>query len=313
MLRVIASTKCFIFDCDGVIWKGDSLIEGIPDTLALLRKLGKQIFFVTNNSTKSRKGYVKKFHSLGLEDVAPEEVYSSSYAAAAFLKSTGFPEDKKVYVVGEIGIQEELELAGIRYCGGTDDVGKTIDLTPGLFIDHDADVGAVVVGFDRHINYHKIQYATLCIRENQGYLPAKPGLAGLEGKKHSFTEGGCIFIGTNPDAVTHLTDAQEWAGNGSMVGAIKGSTKVEPMIVGKPNGFMLDNIASTLGIEKEDITMVGDRLDTDILFGANNGTRTLLVLSGVTGEKELLSDENAICPDDYTSKLSDFLAVADRL
>ena len=61
-------------------------------------------------------------------------------------------------------------------------------------------VGAVVVGFDRHINYYKIQYACLCIRENPG----------------------CLFIATNLDAVTHLTDAQEWAGNGAMVGAIKG-------------------------------------------------------------------------------------------
>jgi ribonucleotide monophosphatase NagD (HAD superfamily) len=57
-------------------------------------------------------------------------------------------------------------------------------------------VGAVVVGFDRYINYYKIQYATLCVRENPG----------------------CLFIATNRDAVTHLTDAQEWAGNGSMVG-----------------------------------------------------------------------------------------------
>jgi phosphoglycolate phosphatase len=44
----------------------------------------------------------------------------------------------------------------------------------------------VVVGFDRYINYYKIQYATLCIRENPG----------------------CLFIATNRDAVTHLTDAQ---------------------------------------------------------------------------------------------------------
>jgi len=44
----------------------------------------------------------------------------------------------------------------------------------------------VVVGFDRYINYYKIQYATLCIRENPG----------------------CMFIATNRDAVTHLTDAQ---------------------------------------------------------------------------------------------------------
>ena len=51
---------------------------------------------------------------------------------------------------------------------------------------HDPDVAAVVVGFDRYINYYKIQYATLCIYENPG----------------------CQFIATNTDAVTHLTDAQ---------------------------------------------------------------------------------------------------------
>jgi ribonucleotide monophosphatase NagD (HAD superfamily) len=40
-----------------------------------LRAAGKRIFFVTNNSTKSRKGYKKKFDELGL-DVQPEEVRS---------------------------------------------------------------------------------------------------------------------------------------------------------------------------------------------------------------------------------------------
>jgi 4-nitrophenyl phosphatase/phosphoglycolate phosphatase len=48
------STDVFIFDCDGVIWKGDSLIAGVPSVLDRLRALGKMIFFVTNNSTKSR-------------------------------------------------------------------------------------------------------------------------------------------------------------------------------------------------------------------------------------------------------------------
>jgi hypothetical protein len=43
---------------------------------------------------------------------------------------------------------------------------------------------------------------------------------------------GCQFIATNLDAVTHLTDAQEWAGNGAMAGAIKGCTGREPTLVG---------------------------------------------------------------------------------
>ncbi len=50
--------------------------------------------FVTNNSTKSRAGYLSKFTSLGL-NVAAEEIYSSSYAAAAYLESINFPKDKK--------------------------------------------------------------------------------------------------------------------------------------------------------------------------------------------------------------------------
>ncbi|KAG5549515.1 hypothetical protein RHGRI_014745 [Rhododendron griersonianum] len=185
---LIDSVETFIFDCDGVIWKGDKLIEGVPDTLDMLRSKGKRLVFVTNNSTKSRKQYGKKFETLGL-NVSEEEIFASSFAAAAYLKSINFPTDKKVYVIGEDGILKELELAGFQYLGGPVDGGKKIELKPGFLMEHDHNVGAVVVGFDRYFNYYKVQYGTLCIRENPG----------------------CLFIATNRDAVTHLTDAQEWA------------------------------------------------------------------------------------------------------
>ena len=55
---------------------------------------GKQLIFVTNNSTKSRAGYLKKFTDLGLS-ISANEIYSSSYAAAAYLESIRFPKDKK--------------------------------------------------------------------------------------------------------------------------------------------------------------------------------------------------------------------------
>jgi phosphoglycolate phosphatase len=114
---LVDSVETFIFDCDGVIWKGDSLIEGVPETIAMLREMGKRLIFVTNNSTKSRAGYLKKFLGLGLE-ITAEEVFSSSFAAAAYLESVNFPKDKKVYVVGEVGILEELDGVGIQYRGG---------------------------------------------------------------------------------------------------------------------------------------------------------------------------------------------------
>ncbi|KAH9564739.1 hypothetical protein CY35_04G040800 [Sphagnum magellanicum] len=284
-MKLINSVKMFIFDCDGVIWKGDKLIDGVPETLDMLRAMGKRLVFVTNNSTKSRKQYAKKFDSLGL-NVAEEEIFASSFAAAAYLKSVNFPSNKKVYVVGEGGIQLELTQAGISHIGGPEDGDKKIELAPGQIMDHDHHVGAVVVGFDRFFNYYKLQYATLCLRENPG----------------------CLFIATNCDAITYLTYAQEWAGGGAMVGALKATTNKEPVVVGKPSTFLMDYLASEFQISTSEICMVGDRLDTDILFGQNGSCRTLLVLSGVTSLDALQSPENSIQPDAYINQLSDLLS-----
>lgn len=265
------------------------MIEGASATLDALRSKGKRLFFVTNNSTKSRRGYQSKFSSLGLH-VEPEEIFSSSFAAAAYLDQTNFKgRGKKVYVIGERGICEELDLIGVPWLGGEGDAGKKPDMGKGGRVEHDHDVGAVIVGFDRHVNYYKIQYAQLCINENQS----------------------CEFIATNLDRVTHLTDAQEWAGNGSMVGAVRGCTGVEPTLVGKPSPLMIDYISSKYGItDRKRICMVGDRLDTDILFGTGNGLQTCLTLSGVTSEERLLSPNNSIYPDVYVDTIASFFPAA---
>ena len=42
--KLLDKTKTFIFDCDGVIWKGDSLIDGVPETIDMLKSMGKQCF-----------------------------------------------------------------------------------------------------------------------------------------------------------------------------------------------------------------------------------------------------------------------------
>ncbi|CAH9136437.1 unnamed protein product [Cuscuta epithymum] len=114
---LLDSVDAFLFDCDGVIWKGDKLIDGIPEALHMLRSIGKKLVFVTNNSTKSRKQFSKKFHTLGIT-VSEDEIFSSSFAAAMYLKVHNFPKDKKVYAIGEEGMLEELTLAGFTALGG---------------------------------------------------------------------------------------------------------------------------------------------------------------------------------------------------
>ncbi|CAL2251041.1 unnamed protein product [Prunus armeniaca] len=188
--QLLDSVQAFLFDCDGVIWKGDQLIDGVPETLHMLRSKGKKLVFVTNNSTKSRSQYANKFLSLGIS-VTEDEIFSSSFAAAMYLQLINFPQHKKVYVIGEQGILEELQLAGFTALGGPEDGKKTAQLKSNCLFEHDKSVGAVVVGLDQYINYYKLQYGTLCIRENPG----------------------CLFIATNRDAVGHMTDLQEWPGS----------------------------------------------------------------------------------------------------
>jgi 4-nitrophenyl phosphatase/phosphoglycolate phosphatase len=178
-----------------------------------------------------------------------------------------------------------LDLIGVPYIGGPADKDAQPAMGPGDKVTIDKDVGAVIVGFDRYVNYYKIQYAQLCINEE-----------------------GADFIATNLDAVTHLTDAQEWAGNGSMVGAIKGCTGKEPTVVGKPSPLMIEYLEKKYGMDRSRICMVGDRLDTDVLFGTDNGLKSVLVLSGVTSEEKLLSPENAITPDYYCEDINAFFA-----
>ncbi|KAI7737832.1 hypothetical protein M8C21_003539 [Ambrosia artemisiifolia] len=112
---LIDSVETFIFDCDGVIWKGDKLIEGVPQTLELLRSKGKRLVFVTNNSTKSRKQYSKKFETLGLSEGFRKKIFASSFAA--YLQSIDFPKDKKAmaadsdfYQKGMHEMDEELKV-----------------------------------------------------------------------------------------------------------------------------------------------------------------------------------------------------------
>ena len=79
----------------------------------------KAVMFVTNNATKSRKNYKKKFDSLGVE-AHVDEIYGSAFAAAVYISSVmKMPKDKKVYVIGMDGLEEELRDEGIAYLGGT--------------------------------------------------------------------------------------------------------------------------------------------------------------------------------------------------
>ena len=71
--RGLAEMRGFVFDLDGCVWTGDVLVPGAAGVLALLRRQGRRLSFLTNNS-RARAGTVQaKLVRLGV-DAAVEEV-----------------------------------------------------------------------------------------------------------------------------------------------------------------------------------------------------------------------------------------------
>jgi 4-nitrophenyl phosphatase len=66
---------------------------------------------------------------------------------------------------------------------------------------------------------------------------------------------------------------------------------------------MMDVIVESYDLDRSRTVMVGDRLNTDIMFGKMGGLQSLLVLTGVTSEETAIASETQ--PDYYLDSLSD--------
>ncbi|HEY3298244.1 MAG TPA: HAD-IIA family hydrolase [Armatimonadota bacterium] len=99
--------------------------------------------------------------------------------------------------------------------------------------------------------------------------------------------GGARFIATNPDT-SGPTDRGIEPACGAMAALIRAVTNVKPYFIGKPNPLMMRSALKYLGAHSENTIMVGDRMDTDIIGGIESGMETILVLSGITREADVV-------------------------
>lgn len=111
--------KYFLLDMDGTVYLGDKLIGKMNETLDLIRKSGKKIIYLTNNSSKNVDEYVEKLTRLDLFRDG-DEVYTSGMAAIEFLLRER--KGKTVNLLGVQTLKDDLTDSGITLTDTAPDV-----------------------------------------------------------------------------------------------------------------------------------------------------------------------------------------------
>ena len=143
----------------------------------------------------------------------------------------------------------------------------------------------VVLGFDTTLTYQKLW------------------------KMADLITAGIPYIATHPDINCPTPDGF-MPDIGAMMAMIETSTgKKADVIVGKPHQPMVEAVVSHTGYTPDQLTMVGDRLYTDIALG-ETGMQTVLVLSGETKRADLGDAPHQ--PDLVCENLGELLSILKR-
>ncbi len=135
--------QVLLFDLDGTVYRGSKAIRGAPEFFKKLQTNKLPYLFLTNRCNRLPETISDHLNAIGIA-CNKNNVLTSAHAAAAILAN------KKVHVIGEIGLTQVLE-------------DHQITIT-------DQKPDAVVVGFDENINYKKLEKATRLIRDGARFI-----------------------------------------------------------------------------------------------------------------------------------------------
>lgn len=175
-----------------------------------------------------------------------DDIISSSVVMADYLQREA--PGARVYCIGEPPLLQKLHDAGVTLVSDPRVVGAEVDF--------------VVASFDRNFDYEKLDCALQALLK------------------------GARFIATNADR-TCPVDGGVVPDCGGIIAAIEAvSGKQLELVVGKPSKLTATAALRILGLPAERCTMIGDRLETDILMGNKAGMQTALVLTGVATREQ---------------------------
>lgn len=170
--QVADEIKCLLVDLDGTVYLGDKLINGALKLRDATEEKGIQVFFMTNNSSRSVKFYSEKLTRLGWP-VGTDSILSSQEATALELSRRG---TSRVYAVGTESLVDELERFGLEVHEGYDESAQY-----------------VVVGFDTTLAYEKLVIAGKHIQRGVPVIATHPDTVCPVGKREFIPDCGAII------------------------------------------------------------------------------------------------------------------------
>jgi NagD protein len=263
----------FVFDLDGTVYLGDAALPGSVEGIAALRARNKQVLFVSNKPLEPRQNYAAKLTRLGIPTAA-EDVITSAYVLGHHLAH--HEADLRLYVIGEQSLRDELRGHGLTV------LNEFSEQDPKEVIDP-AGIDAVVVAFDRTLDYRKLNTA------------------------YQALVNGARFFATNADKTCPMPGGAIPDAGGTLAALEHMTGRKLELLAGKPSTLTMQVAIDKLSLPADRIMMVGDRLETDIYMGQQAGMVTAVTLTGVATRADV--DKMAVPPDYVINNLSDLLGL----
>ncbi len=153
-LARLRAAKAFIFDMDGVLYRGHDPLPGVSELLAAIERRGADYVLATNNSMASPEQYAERLGQMGLT-VGAAKIQTSGTATRDYLLQH-LPAGAAVYVIGMPGLREQIH-----------EVGGFVVAEPAEGI---ANTAAVVCGLDQQFTYDKLKAAFFAIRAGARFI-----------------------------------------------------------------------------------------------------------------------------------------------
>jgi HAD superfamily hydrolase (TIGR01450 family) len=117
---------------------------------------------------------------------------------------------------------------------------------------------------------------------------------------------GAALIGTCADRVFPSPRGMEF-GSGAMSMMLAYAANIRPTFCGKPELIFFDELCNRLNVRSDKCILIGDNLESDIAGARAVGMATVLTLSGVSREKDLIDLPAEKMPGRVITSLADLL------